>query len=273
MSELSKRILVALPAAAAFLFVTWLGGWVFKVTIILLGLLIIHESIGLFQKSELHPDQFFPYSFALWILLLPELPHAPQIGLAIFLLFVIMQITKTSEESIRAFASTLFCGVYAPLGLLSFILIRSAHSGEEGFMLALALLLMVWGNDVFAYFGGKSLGRHLMAPSISPKKTWEGFGFGFIGALVGFAIAHYLVPLHLPLTIVQALPAVLLVSILGPIGDFSASKLKRASGVKDTSNLLPGHGGFLDRFDALILAAPGFYIYLFILKQSGYVSF
>ncbi|MDX1618357.1 MAG: phosphatidate cytidylyltransferase [Balneolaceae bacterium] len=273
MSELAKRILVALPAAALFLYLTWLGGWFLMGLIIVLGLIAVYESIELYNKCGLSPDRFFPYSMGLWILLLPDLPYRFHIGLALFLLFVIFQIAKTPETSTRSFASTLFCGIYAPLGLLSFILIRRMASGEEGFMLALILLLMVWGNDVFAYFGGKSLGKNLLAPTVSPKKTWEGFGFGFLGALAGVCIALFLVPLAAPISLLQSLPAVALVGVVGPIGDLSVSKLKRAAGVKDTSHILPGHGGIFDRLDALILAAPAYYLYLYGLKVLGYAAF
>lgn len=273
MSELAKRILVAVPAAALLLYATWLDEWFFKGLIIVLGLFIIYESIELYRKCNLHPDPIFPYSLGLWILLLPDLPYRFHIGLGLFALFIVFQIAKTPERSTRSFASTLFCGIYAPLGLLSFILIRRMVAGEEGFMLALILLLMVWGNDVFAYFGGKSLGKNLMAPSVSPQKTWEGFGFGFLGALVGALIAFYLVPFTTPISTLQSLPAVALVSMVGPVGDLSVSKLKRAAGVKDTSNILPGHGGLFDRLDALILTAPFYYLYLYVLKVLGYASF
>ena len=273
MSELTKRILVAVPAAAALLYVTWLGGWIFKAVVILAGLQTVRETIYLFKITGLQPDRLFPYSIALWVLLLPDLPHAFQIGLAIFILFIILQIHKSSEESIRSFASTLFCGIYAPIGLLAFVMIRSLTGGEEGFMLAVSLLLMVWGNDVFAYFGGRSFGKHRMAPSISPKKTWEGFVSGILGAVVGFLIALYLVPFKLSVSMLQALPAILLISFLGPVGDLTASKLKRAGHVKDTSDILPGHGGLFDRLDALILAAPAYYLYLYTLRILGYASF
>lgn len=273
MSELSKRILVAVPTAMLFVWVTWLGSWYFKIMVMFIGLMVVNEMIRLFLVSDQRPDHYFPYSFALWAMLIPTLPHAFQIGLLLLILFVLLQLPRPSEENIRTLGSTLFSGLYAPLGLLSFIIIRSDPGGQSGFMLALILVLMVWGNDIFAYFGGKSLGKHPMAPSISPKKTWEGFGFGILGALVGFCLAYFLVPLDQPLTFLQALPAVLLVSIFGPAGDLSASKLKRAGNLKDTSDILPGHGGFLDRFDALILAAPVFYLYLYALRLLGYASF
>ncbi|MFH5831792.1 phosphatidate cytidylyltransferase [Halalkalibaculum sp. DA384] len=273
MSELAKRILVAVPAAALFLYITWLGGWYFKLLMIAIGLLVVKESIGLFRASRQAPNPYFPYSLGLWILLLPELPHAFQIGLALLLIFILLQLAKPIDENIRTLGSSLFAGLYGPVGILTFINIRFLSSPEQGFMLTLALLLMVWGNDIFAYFGGKAFGKHRMAPSISPKKTWEGFGAGILGALAGFAICSYMIPLPLHLTLSQGLPAVVLVSIFGPVGDLTASKLKRAGHVKDTSSALPGHGGFFDRFDALILSAPVFYLYLYGLKVFGYASF
>lgn len=273
MSELAKRILFAVPAAAVFLYVTWVGGWTFTAVIIAIGMFIQYEITAVTAKAGFKPDDFFPYTIALWLLLSPILPHAFEIGVAIFLLFIAMQVVKNPEQGIQEMVTTLFCSFYAPLGLLLFLLTRNLGTTETGFVLTLSLLLMVWGNDVFAYFGGKYLGSHLMAPKISPKKTWEGFMFGILGAAAGLLITIYLVPISYPVTILYALPVALVVSIFGPLGDLSVSKMKRAAGVKDTANILPGHGGFLDRFDALILAAPAFYLYVYSLKIMGYVSF
>ena len=272
MSELAKRILFAVPAAALFLYVTWVGGWPFTAVIVAIGMFIQYEITSVSEKAGFKPDDFFPYTIGLWILLLPVLPHAFEIGVGIFLLFVAMQVLKNPEQGIQEMVATLFCGIYAPLGLLMFLMTRDLGITETGFVLTLSLLLMVWGNDVFAYFGGKYLGSHLMAPDISPKKTWEGFAFGIIGAATGLLITIYLVPITYPISVLYALPLALILSIFGPIGDLSVSKMKRAAGVKDTANILPGHGGFLDRFDALILAAPAFYLYVYFLKVWGYVT-
>lgn len=273
MSELAKRILFAVPAAAIFLAVTWYGGWYFLGFIILVALFIQREIGIICGKAGFKPDDFFPYTIALWILLVPVLPHAFEIGILIFLLFVGIQVFKQSDHHIEEFISTLFCGLYAPLGLLMLLMIRNTGASETGFILTVSLLLMVWGNDVFAYFGGKYLGSHLLAPNISPKKTWEGFLFGVGGAAVGLLIAVYLIPIAFPIPLLAALPLAVAVSIFGPLGDLAESKLKRAAGVKDASNILPGHGGFLDRFDALILAAPAFYLYIYLLEVMGYAGF
>lgn len=273
MSELLKRILFAIPAAAIFLTVTWFGDWYFAGTIIFITLFIQRELSIICGKAGFKPDDFFPYTIALWVLLIPTLPHAFEVGLIIFLLFAAVQVVKQSDHQIEEFISTLFCGLYAPLGFLTLLMIRNFGTTETGFLLTVSLLLMVWGNDVFAYFGGKNFGSRLLAPKISPKKTWEGFLFGILGAAVGLLIAIYLLPFEFPASLAATMPLAVFVSTFGPLGDLAESKLKRAAGVKDSSNILPGHGGFFDRFDALILAAPAFYVYIYFLEVMGYVSF
>ncbi len=273
MSELTKRVLFAVPAAIFFLFVTWLGGFYFVGLIVLIAMFIQHELASLSAGADFETDQFFPYTIGLWILLSPFLPHKFAIGLGIFLIFVAIQIFKTGDRALKNLISTLFCGVYPTLGLLGIILIRNIGTDEFGFALTIGLLLMVWGNDVFAYFGGKNFGKRKLAPSISPNKTWEGFFFGILGALTGLTIAYFSVPVDDMVPLVMLAPATLLVSVFGPIGDLTASRIKRAANAKDASRILPGHGGFFDRFDALILAAPAFYLYLYSLKVLGYVTF
>ncbi|MCW9708593.1 phosphatidate cytidylyltransferase [Fodinibius salsisoli] len=273
MSELTKRILFAVPAAALFLYITYLGGLFFAALITLITLFVQKELLVILQNAGFKADSYFPYLIGLCIVGASVVPHAPAIVLALFLLFIGIQIFRVGGQELRSLIATFFCSIYAPAGFLMLILIRETGAAETGFVLTLSLLLMVWGNDVFAYFGGKSLGKNKLAPSVSPNKTWEGFFFGVLGAFVGLLIVYYLVPLTYPAVWWQMLPAVVLVSIFGPIGDLTESRLKRAANVKDASSILPGHGGFFDRFDALILAAPAFYLYIYWLQISGYASF
>lgn len=273
MSELTKRVLFAIPAAAFFLYITWLGDIYFIALIVILTLFIQRELMVLSESAGFPTDRYFPYTIGLWVLLTPFIPHPLAIGLCIFLLFIGFQLFKPGDRGVKELVFTIFCGFYAPIGLFTLLLVRNYGSGESGFVLTISLLLMIWGNDVFAYFGGKTFGKHLLAPVISPNKTWEGFFSGIVGATVGLLIGIYLVPGSYPVSFYMMLPAVLLVSIFGPIGDLTESRLKRAANVKDASAILPGHGGFFDRFDALILASPSFYLYLYLLQQIGYVSF
>jgi phosphatidate cytidylyltransferase len=273
-SELTKRVLFALIAAPVFLGLLWIGGWPFIVMMVIITLIIQWEMSGMFEIGETRPSRPFMYMIGLWVMLIPYFPYEHLLGLGLFLLLVASEIIRGPARSYNSMVNTIFCGLYAPVGMLTLIRLREHSFGLNdehamaGFLLAGALMMMVWGNDVFAYFIGKNFGKHLLAPKISPKKTWEGFGGGILGAFTGLGIVMMAAPAF-PLSGLQMLPAVLLVSFFGPIGDLAASKLKRLYGAKDSSNILPGHGGFFDRFDALLLAAPATYLYLELLRITG----
>ena len=129
-----------------------------------------------------------------------------------------------------------------------------------GFDWVILAFVVTWANDTFAYFAGLSFGRHKLSERISPKKTWEGFAGGALGSLLGAAaMQHWRLAEEVPLAGALALGAG--GAVLGPLGDLVESLWKRAHGVKDSSRLIPGHGGLLDRIDALLFVAP--WIYLF----------
>ncbi len=273
MNNLLKRVFIAIPAAVIALAATWLGGWYFFGLAAILMFFLQREMKRLLDSAGFQTDPFFPYSFGLFIILIPVLPLAFEIGIVIFLLFISLQVLKKREKRLQELISTLFCAAYIPFGLLCIIFLRHAGVNETGFWLTIAFLLMIWGNDIFAYLGGKKWGRHLLAPDISPKKTWEGFFFGFLGALTGFLLILVIIPVNLSFNWLYVAPAVIIVSIFGPLGDLLESKLKRAAKLKDTSTILPGHGGFFDRMDAIILAAPAFYLYVRCLEIFDIISF
>lgn len=124
------------------------------------------------------------------------------------------------------------------------------------------LFVLIWSSDSFAYFTGRLFGKHKMAPKISPKKTWEGFAGGvFFTLILGYFIEQKFPDLRGNWIVVG-----LLVSIFAPLGDLVESQLKRTFGVKDSGNIIPGHGGVLDRLDSFIIATPVVYLY-FILER------
>ncbi|MGH9498246.1 MAG: phosphatidate cytidylyltransferase [Terriglobales bacterium] len=168
-----------------------------------------------------------------------------------------------------------FCYVALPLGLL--VQLREQWSGA---FLLLYLLLLVWAGDIFAYFVGRSLGRHLMSPRISPRKTWEGALASLLASLVvGMLLYKYASPISTALLNAHLierrdgffalqkpplLPALVLsaaINIAAQLGDLVESLIKRGAGVKDSGTILPGHGGMLDRIDALLFAVPVLWYY------------
>lgn len=132
-----------------------------------------------------------------------------------------------------------------------------------GFSLeVLMLFILIWSSDSFAYFTGRLFGKHKMAPKISPKKTWEGFAGGVVLTLIlGFFIEQYYPELRGNWMLVG-----FLVSVFAPLGDLVESQLKRSFGVKDSGNIIPGHGGILDRLDSFIICAPVIYLYFLLDK-------
>ena len=128
----------------------------------------------------------------------------------------------------------------------------------------LALFALVWGADIFAYFGGKRFGKHRLASRVSPGKTWE----GLMSALLGTqALALAGVGLFEPMSVAALVALTALTFVASVVGDLFESLLKRQRGVKDSGNLLPGHGGLLDRIDSLLAAAPVFTLGLILMEQ------
>ncbi|SHK26902.1 phosphatidate cytidylyltransferase [Epilithonimonas mollis] len=134
---------------------------------------------------------------------------------------------------------------------------------EKSFSLEVFMLfVLIWSSDTFAYLTGKFFGKHKMAPRISPKKTWEGFAGGVVLTLIlGFFVEQYFPELRGNWMVVG-----FLVSVFAPLGDLVESQLKRSFAVKDSGNIIPGHGGVLDRLDSFIICAPVIYLY-FILEK------
>jgi phosphatidate cytidylyltransferase len=143
------------------------------------------------------------------------------------------------------------------LGLLSSIILFLGLYPGIGNRLLLMTFLIVWAVDTAAYFGGKAMGKKKLAPAISPNKTWAGFYFGFLGALVAVIVSKLI---FLDIDWAKLIVIAILACLFGQIGDLFESALKRYFGVKDSSAILPGHGGILDRFDSLLFAAPVVYL-------------
>jgi phosphatidate cytidylyltransferase len=180
-----------------------------------------------------------------------------------------------------AAAASTFSFVYIALPLAMLVQLRQQWAGA--FWL-LYLLLVVWAGDIFAYFVGRSVGRHLMSPRISPKKTWEGAAASLAASLIvgsllftyALQISTFLLRLRLierrdglfGLEKPELWPIILLtvvVNVAAQLGDLVESLIKRGAGVKDSGNILPGHGGMLDRIDALLFAAPVLWFYAAVL--------
>ena len=167
------------------------------------------------------------------------------------------------QEGPQRTAQILTAFIYGHGGLTALMAIRNL---DEGGWWVVAALVITWGNDTAAYFFGRFLGKHKLYPEVSPSKSWEGFFGGFVGA-IGFMFVQrqFFAPF---LTITDCIFLGVCGSLLGPAGDLCESMLKRAYGVKDSGNIIPGHGGMLDRIDALIFNAPMVLLYVQFMRPN-----
>lgn len=166
------------------------------------------------------------------------------------------------DNPITTIAYTFYGLLYIalPFALISPI---AFHTGEYQSIMVLGMFIIIWVNDTGAYCFGVTIGRHKMFERISPKKTWEGFIGGALAAVGASLLLARFFPV---LTQQQWIVTALLTVVFGTLGDLSESQLKRTVGIKDSSNILPGHGGILDRFDSIILAIPVIFAYLQIIS-------
>ena len=220
-------------------------------------------------KAGYAPNRVFGLAIAVLVVLIGllashSLPYLPSstlpytilIAAAVVFLSVMVFVSQLWRGSQNPIAniSTTFAGVtYIALPVVAMTLLGLTNSSEWNGQYILAYMIIVWANDVFAYLFGMTFGRHKMCPSISPKKSWEGFVGGVVSACVVSATIG-----ALWLNISPVLMGVwgVVIALSGVAGDLIESMFKRSLGIKDSGSIMPGHGGFLDRFDALFLSAP-----------------
>jgi phosphatidate cytidylyltransferase len=189
----------------------------------------------------------------------------------VFISGLIQLIRNKVDYSIENLSSFLFGLIYVAVLFSFLILIRELPRNiglnyQLGGFWVIFLFLSLWLSDTLAYFVGTPLGKHKILPLISPRKSWEGSAGGIAGAVVSAFLAKSIFLKDIPL--IHLLILSILVSVSGQVGDFVESSFKRSASLKDSSNIIPGHGGILDRFDSLLFSAPLVYFYLkFILYR------
>jgi phosphatidate cytidylyltransferase len=257
------------------------------------ALVTVQEFLKLTESYGVEPLRLPTYIFVgLFFLLLAAtaVGETPQVSALKFVLglgfacaaapFLFLTISMRRRQMSSAYpaaAASTFAFVYIAAPLAMLVQLRQQWAGA--FWL-LYLLLVVWAGDIFAYFVGRSMGRHLMAPRISPKKTWEGAAASLAASLLvtsllfshALEISSFLLRVGLierrdglfALEKREMWPIILLtvgLNIAAQLGDLVESLIKRGAGVKDSGTILPGHGGMLDRIDALLFAAPLLWYY------------
>ena len=202
--------------------------------------------------------------------LTPPTVFIPYLVTLVYLL--IAELYTKAEDPVNDWAYTMMAQLYiaVPFSLLSVLAFRSTPAGVMyTYLMPLSVFVFLWINDSGAYCCGSLLGRHKLLPRISPGKSWEGSIGGFVFVAAAAALIWYLTDLYgvndLQLNLWQWIGLGLVVAVFGTWGDLVESLFKRTLGIKDSGNILPGHGGMLDRFDSSLLAIPAAVVYLYTL--------
>ena len=256
MSSFWSRILVAAVGLPVALGVVWLGGWWLCLLAIAAGLIALHELYVM--ARPLRPLALAGYA-GLALTLLGVQLGGPVWMIGGFLTtvafaFLLKGVSETRQSLTVAVATTVLGVAWVGLGLAYLMLLRGLP--EHGRLAIFTVLLAVFGADTFAFFTGRLIGRHKLAPVISPGKTWEGLAASTVAAVLisFFALYHQ----HF-LTTGESLVLGAVIAVAAPVGDLFESAVKRDFGVKDSGRLLAGHGGVLDRIDAPLFAAVAAY--------------
>lgn len=263
--NLASRLAVAVIGIPAIILITLHGGYYFLAFMILLTALGGSELAAVFGQKGLHIGLFFSVFLPGLCVLFShfQIPVELVIVAAILLAAAFSAAgyfgnkEKAPTDFPVRFIAYILPVVY--LGVSGSLAIKLSGQPDGGRILVFTFLL-VWATDTAAYAAGRAMGRHKLSPVLSPGKTVEGFIFGFFGALLAGVVSGYLF-----LNI--SWPKLVIISVIGcffaQIGDLFESGLKRYGGVKDSSSIIPGHGGVLDRFDSFLFAAPAFYLILY----------
>jgi phosphatidate cytidylyltransferase len=247
------RVLVGLAGIPVVLVMLWAGGWWLFAFAAVAAIVSLHEFYGM--TRDLRPLVLAGYGGVIAALVGARLGDVEWLlagFLATFLLaFFLFLVATTRAPATMSISSTILGAAWIGFGLGCILLLRAIPT--HGVLAVFTVVIAVWAEDTAAYIVGRLLGRHKFSPALSPAKTWEGFVAGAAAAIFVAFVAMY--KQHF-LTITESIVLGVVVAVAAALGDLFESALKRDMQVKDSGRLLPGHGGILDRVDALLFAVP-----------------
>jgi len=302
LSELIKRVLVAVIGIPIAMLIVYEGDIAFIISILIISSLALYEFYKIAEKKDSSPNYLLGFLFNTFIILtygfcleIFEILNIKSFQIWLFFVISISTFTtlvmgsevfRSKRNPLSNIGYTLLGTIYVSFSFSIFIVIRGLHElknisvqsiidfeeqssilrifdDEFCMLFFMFILFSVWISDSAAYFIGKSFGKNKLAPKVSPKKTWEGAVAGFVGGVGGFVVLSFFFLKEFPL--LHAIIIGVIIGSIGQIGDLAESLIKRDAGVKDSSSIIPGHGGVLDRFDSLLLIMPIILLYLVII--------
>ncbi len=280
--SVGQRWLTALIAMPIVLVFVWLGGWFAFVAIVAIVILGILELRHMLLNAGYHPLIWVSFGLSALLLVSAMLPSQYRlllietgIGSALLISFLLVLLRKHLDGTLVDWALTLAIPIYVAWPMSNMLILRGYDPGHlyfgtaqwvtipAGIWWLLVVLLGVWGFDAAAFFSGRYFGRHKLAPMISPAKTWEGVAGGLVFSIIA-CLLFTIVPLHVPWYL-----AILLGVLIGgaaTLGDLAESLIKRQTHVKDSGQIMPGHGGMLDRIDSILFATIVVYIFVQLMQ-------
>ncbi len=268
MNNLATRSLTAVFFVVVMVGSALLGQTVFSALLFIITFLSINEFVTIVTNDKIQP--------ALWPTLVTGsivftalaanamgMMRAEGILLSIPFIFLLFffELWRKKTNPFLNIAMSLIAVIYIalPFGLMMYFFDPVVISGPFHYGIVLGFLLILWLNDTGAYFIGSLLGKHKLFERISPGKTWEGsIGGAIFAMLTALGLSYFFVQLDMLHWLILAI----IIVVSGSLGDLVESMLKRSLGIKDSGNILPGHGGLLDRYDAVLLSAPFVFVYL-----------
>lgn len=268
-----KRILTAAVAIPVVVLILWLNN-----TIVMLAAmtLVCVLAVGeVLLATKYFSNRGIAAVCMIFVAVMPSFicfdvlyPYVPVLAFVFLLTMFLIMLSDHNNVKFQETALVSFVSFLVPLSISTIVLLQKRY--EYGIYYVVLALLIPWISDAGAYFIGSAFGKHKMAPQISPKKSWEGFFGGLATAVISVFVVGFGFPwwvetvLNSTASFTVNIPLLILIAVvgtvLGVIGDFSASLLKRQCMVKDFGSILPGHGGIMDRFDSVLFVAPFCYL-------------
>jgi phosphatidate cytidylyltransferase len=267
LSNHAIRIVVAIIAIPIVLAASYLGGWYFFFFVLTISLSSFYEFSIMSKLKGANPNLFIGALGVVVILLNQYRVFFSIWNFVIFYMALILFVELfRNKGSVLLNVGVTLLGVFY-LGLFgsTIIAIREFYPNlpglyDRGGFIIISTLASIWICDSAAFWSGSSFGKHKLFPRVSPNKSWEGAIFGFVFAILTMIAAKFIILEFL--TLKDAILIGVIIGFIGQVGDLVESLIKRDAGVKDSSALIPGHGGMFDRFDSLFFSAPIIYLYL-----------
>jgi phosphatidate cytidylyltransferase len=267
LSNLSSRVLVSIIAIPIILAASYFGSFFFYAFVIIVSLIAYYEFTLMVQRKNVFPNLVFGGVAIAFIL---SNQYKPFLGIftvfvVIVLLVTLIELFRNKSSALLNISTTLLGVFYIGLFSSALMAIREFYPNidnlySRGGFIVISMLASIWICDSAAYFIGTAIGKHKLFPRISPNKSWEGAISGLVFAVITMIAAKFIVLEFF--TTQSAIIIGLLIGIFGQTGDLIESMFKRDVDVKDSSGIIPGHGGVFDRFDSLLYSSPVVWLYL-----------